>query len=476
MAKEKIFEHWIDNACSPASDGGLMDSLNPLDDSLFAKVADGTPEDIDRAVKSAHERFQSFSKTSTNDREAWLCKAAELLEVRVEQFIDLLIDEGGSSRKKAEFETNKAISFIRGAVGIVRQMSGKTLPTDYPGRLSMTMRYPRGVVAVITPFNVPLIKATRSCANALATGSTVVLLPSEEHPVLSLKFAELLADAGFPPGAVNVVAGNGYKIGDSLTGHPLIKTVSFTGSSVVGKHIQQFCAAHNKHVTLELGGKSPLVIMDDANLQEAIQGAVRGIFMHQGQACVGSSRIYVQKGIYPKFTEMFTAIASKLGMGDLRDPDTVIGPIISEKQRKRVRDHIEDARSKGAEIATGGTWEGNRCAPTVLLNVSEEMDVCKQETFGPVVSVYQIEDFDEALSKANDTVYGLSSAIFTSDLKNALEYAQQIQSGMVHINGPSITDEAHVPFGGLGDSGFGREGTEADLEAFTELKWVTLKA
>ena len=476
MAKEQIFGHWVDNSYVSASDSGMMDTLNPLDDSLYAQVAAGTKEDVDRAVQSAHERFQSFSKTSTNDREAWLCKAAELLEERYEQFIDILIDEAGSSRKKAEFETNKAISFIRGSVGIVRNMSGKTLPTDYPGRLSMTLRYPRGVVAVITPFNVPLIKATRLCANALATGSTVVLMPSSETPVLSLKFAELIADAGFPAGALNVVTGSGYNIGDSLTEHPLVKTVTFTGSTVIGKHIQQLCATHNKHVTLELGGKSPLVIMEDADLQEAVQGAVRGIFMHQGQACVGSSRIYVQKNIYPKFVEMFTGIAGKLGMGNLRDPNTIIGPLISDKQRQRVKAHIEDAQAKGAEVATGGTWEGNRCAPTVLLNVTEEMDVCKDETFGPVVSVYPFEDFDDAMAKANDSIYGLSSAIYTRDLKNAMEYAQQIQSGMVHINQPSISDEAHVPFGGLGDSGIGREGTEADLEAFTELKWVTIKA
>ena len=476
MAKEQIFGHWIDNAYVSASDNGLMNSINPLDDSLFAQVAAGTKEDVDNAVKSADERFQTFSNTSTNDREAWLCKAAQLLEERFGQFIDILIDEGGSSRKKAEFETGKAISFLRGAVGIVRQMSGKTLPSDYPDRFSMTWRYPRGVVAVITPFNVPLIKATRLCANALATGSTVVLMPSSEHPVLSLKFAELMADAGFPAGALNVITGNGYDIGDSLTCHPAVRTVTFTGSTVIGKHIQLLCAERNKHVTLELGGKSPLVIMDDANLQEAVEGAIRGIFMHQGQACVGSSRIYVQKGVYPKFVEKFTAIAGKLSMGDLRDPDTIIGPIISPKQRGRVKDHIEDARAKGATVATGGTWHNNRCAPTVLLNVSEEMDVCKEETFGPVVSVYQFDDFEEAMKQANDSVYGLSSAIFTGNLKNALEYARQIQSGMVHINGPSISDEAHVPFGGRGDSGFGREGTEADLETYTELKWVTVRA
>ena len=475
MTSEQVLGHWIDNANVSASDGGVLDVLNPLDDSPYAQVADGTPDDIERAVQSAHQQFQSFRKTSTSEREAWLCKAAELLEQRREQFMDLLIDEGGSSRRKAEFETGKAISFLRAAAGIVRQMSGKTLPTDYPGRLSMTLRYPRGVVGVITPFNVPLIKASRLCANALATGSTAVLLPSEEHPVLSLKFAELMAEAGFPAGALNVVAGNGYKIGDSLTGHPLVKTVTFTGSTVVGKHIQQLCASQNKHITLELGGKSPLVIMDDADLQEAVQGAVRGIFMHQGQACIGSSRIYVQKGIYPEFVEIFTSIAGKLGMGDLRDPETMIGPIISERQRKRIRRHIEDARDKGAEVATGGTWEGNRCAPTVLLHVSEEMDVCKQETFGPVVSVYSFEDFDEAVAKANDSVYGLSSAIFTSNLNHAFEFAQQVRSGMVHINGQTVSDEAHVPFGGLGDSGFGREGTEADLDAFTEVKWVTVK-
>jgi len=471
-----VFGHWINNASVPASDGGVLDSLNPLDDSVYAQVADGTPEDIDRAVECAHEAFRSYKDISTNDREGWLCKAAELLEQRKEEFIRILIEEGGSTRRKAEFETNKSISFIRAAVGMVRQMSGKTLPSDYAGRISMTWRAPRGVVAVITPFNVPLIKASRLSANALATGSTVVLLPSEEHPLLSLKFAELMKEAGFPPGTLNVVTGNGYEIGDSLTAHPLVKSVTFTGSTVVGKHIQRLCAEHNKHVTLELGGKNPLVIMNDANLQEAVQGAVRGIFMHQGQACVGSSRVYVHEDIYPQFVEMYAQVASKLGMGDLNDPNTIIGPIISDRQRQRVKRHIEDAKAKGATVAAGGTWDGNRCAATVLLNVTSDMDVFREETFGPVVCVYTFNDFDEVMKEANDTNYGLSSAIYTRNIHRAMEYAKGIEAGMVHINSPSITDEAHVPFGGVGDSGFGREGTEADLDAFTELKWVTIQA
>ncbi len=467
--------HWIDNAHVPAAEGGVLEVLNPLDDSLFQTVADGTPADIERAVQSAHAAFASYRNTSVNDREAWLVKAATLLEEQQQEFIDLLIDEGGSTLTKARFETGKAISFMRAAVGMVRRVSGQTLPTDYPGRISMTWREPRGVVAAITPFNVPLIKASRLCANALATGSTVVLLPSEETPVVALRFARLMAEAGFPAGALNVVAGNGYNIGDSLVGHQLVKSVTFTGSTVVGKHIQKLCAEQNKHVVLELGGKNPLLVLADADLKEAVQGAVRGIFMHQGQACVGSSRVYVERAIYDQFTQAYQGIVSKLGMGDLRDESTIIGPIISPRQRGRIQRHIEDARSKGATVLTGGEWDGNRCAPTILLDVTEDMDCYREETFGPVVCVYPIDSFEEAMEQANDTSYGLSSAIYTSNINRAMEYAKGIEAGMVHINGPSITDEAHVPFGGTGDSGFGREGTEADIEALTELKWVTIQ-
>lgn len=470
-----VLGHWINNKSCTSVDGATFTVVNPIDDSPLAEVAYGSPADMDLAVQVAHEAFQDFKQTSVNDREAWLANAASLLEERKSEFVDLLIDEAGSTATKAQFETGKAISFIRAAIGMVRRVRGETLPSDYPGRLSLTWREPRGVVAVITPFNVPLIKASRLCANALATGSSVVMLPSEHTPLIALKFAELLSDAGFPAGTVNVVAGDGYKIGDSLVTHPLVKSVTFTGSTVVGKHIQSLCARDNKHVTLELGGKNPLVILDDATLPDAVQGAVRGMFMHQGQACISSSRIYVQKGIYPQFIEIYKKVVAGLGMGDLRAPDTVIGPIISERQRDRIKSHISDAQSKGAELLVGGEWEGNRCPPTVLLNVSEDMDCFADETFGPVVSIYQVDNLDDALSAANNTRYGLSSAIYTNDLNTAMRYAKSIQAGMVHINGPSITDEAHVPFGGVGDSGFGREGTDADIDALTELKWVTVQ-
>ena len=471
----KFFGHWINNEFLASDNGASFIVANPIDDSPLAEVAEGSPDEIDHAVRAAHKAFQSYRQTSVNDREAWLARAAALLEERKDEFVDLLIDEAGSTFTKAQFEAGKAVSFIRAAIGMVRRVSGETLPSDYPGRLSFTWREPRGVVAVITPFNVPLIKASRLCANALATGSTLVLLPSEHTPIIALKFAQLLADAGFPAGTVNVVAGDGYKIGDSLVTHPLIKSVTFTGSTVVGKHIQSLCARDNKHVTLELGGKNPLVILDDATLADAVQGAVRGMFMHQGQACISSSRIYVQKGIYPKFIEAYTGVVSKLGMGNLRDPATMIGPIISDRQRERIKHHIADAQQKGAEVLVGGNWDGNRCEPTVLTNVFEDMECFSEETFGPVVSVYRVDDLDQALAAANNSRYGLSSAIYTNNLNTALRYAKSIEAGMVHINGPSITDEAHVPFGGVGDSGFGREGTEADIDALTELKWVTIQ-
>ena len=472
---QQALGHWINGEHCTSAGGATFTVFNPSDDSPFSVVAEGSAVEMDLAVQAAHDAFQTYRHTSVNERERWLANAAAMLEERKAEFVDLLIDEAGSTISKAQFETGKAVSFIRAAIGMVRQVSGKTLPSDYPGRISLTWREPRGVVAVITPFNVPLIKASRLCANALATGSTVVMLPSEHTPVIALKFAELLSEAGFPDGAVNVVAGDGYTIGDSLVTHPLVRSVTFTGSTVVGKHIQQLCARDNKHVTLELGGKNPLVILNDATLSDAVQGAVRGMFMHQGQACISSSRIYVQKGIYPEFIKAYTGAVSKLGVGDLRDPATIIGPIISDRQRERIKRHIRDAQDKGANIVVGGDWQGNRCHPTVLTNVTEDMECHAEETFGPVVSVYQVEDLDEGLVAANNSRYGLSSAIYTNDFNSALRYARAIESGMVHVNGPSVTDEAHVPFGGVGDSGFGREGTEADIDALTELKWVTMQ-
>ena len=471
----RSLRHFIGGQWVDASSGATFEVHNPLDDSHYAHAAKGTAEDMNAAIAAARVAFTSYKETTPAERERWLLRIAEIMEARQKDLVDCLIDEIGSPVQKAMFEFTKGLTMIRAAAGMCRNVRGETIPSDRPGTFSMSIRAPLGVVGVITPFNVPLIKTTRLVANALAVGNTVVHLPSEMAPHLTVLFAEIVSEAGIPAGAYNVVTGLGAEIGDYLTGNRDVDFVSFTGSSVVGQHINEICAKNKTPNTLELGGKSPTIVMADANLDEVMPLAARSIFMFAGQACIGSSRFYVERPIYDEFVKRFAMIAGKVGMGDLRDPNTVIAPIISERQRARVRDHIADAVAKGAKIAAGGEWVGNRCQPTLLTDVSEDMTVCRSETFGPVTSIYPIDSYEEGLEKANDTEYGLSSAIFTKNIDRAFHFAKNIGAGMCHINGPTIHDEAHVPFGGNGESGVGREGTDADMEAMTELKWVTVQ-
>ena len=322
----------------------------------------------------------------------------------------------------------------------------------------------------------PLIKAMKQCTGPLATGNTVVLLASEEAPALALLVAELFRDAGFPAGVFNVVTGFGHEIGDSLVTHPRIKGVNFTGSTRVGRHLSMLCGEHMKRALLELGGKNPLIILKDADLDAAVHAAVFGMFLFQGQACMASSRILVEAPIYDEFLKRYKAAAAGVGYGDLRDSKTMLGPIISQRQRDRIRHHIENAVANGATLEIGGQWEGNRCLPTILTNVNPSMVCYQEETFGPVTAVYKVGSADAALAIANDTAYGLSAAVFTQNLAEAMRLSQQIHAGMVHINAPTLHDEPHVPFGGVGDSGMGREGAQTDIDHCTEWKWVTIQA
>ena len=472
--KNQSLKHFIAGQWIDAAGGATFEVLNPLDDSHYAYAAKGTGDDIVKAVAAAKAAFTSYKETTPTERERWLLRIAEIMEARQKDLVDCLIDEIGSPFQKAMFEFTKGLTMVRAAAGLCRNVRGETIPSDRPGTFSMSIREPLGVVAVITPFNVPLIKTTRLVANALAVGNTVVHLPSEMAPHLSLIFAEIVAEAGIPDGVYNVVTGMGAEIGDDLTSHKDIDFLTFTGSTVVGQHINEICAKNKTPNTLELGGKSPTIILADADLDKVMPLAARSVFMFAGQACIASSRFYVERPLYDEFVKRFSMIIGKLGMGDLRDPNTVIAPAISPRQRERIKNHIDDARAKGANVI-GGEWEGNRCQPTLLTDVSEEMILCRSETFGPVTSIYPIDSYEEGLEKANDTEYGLSSAIFTKDIDKAFHFARNICAGMCHINGPTIHDEAHVPFGGNGESGVGREGTDADMEAMTELKWVTVQ-
>lgn len=474
MATETI-DLWIGGKGISAISGKTFPDRNPLDDSVYVQAAEAGAEDVDKAVKAAHAAFRTFRDTTAKEREGILCAAAEILQRDSQEFAQILIDEVGSPAFKAHFEIDMSIDMLRAAAGMARNITGQTIPSDHPGRFSMSVRAPLGVVASITPFNVPLIKGIRLSANPIACGNTVVLLPSEEAPRLARRIGRLYQEAGLPDGVFNVVTGYGHQIGDSLTTHPLVRAMTFTGSSLVGAHIRKLAAEHNKRVVLELGGKSPLVILDDADLDKAVQGACRSIFLYQGQVCMGASRIYVQRGVYNRFRKAFKAAAEQLGMGDLEDHATVLGPIISERQRNRVSNHIEDAREKGADVLTGGEWNGNRCSPTILENVNSSMTVYANETFGPVTSLYPVDDLDEALELSNDSEFGLSAAIYTSSLDSAMKYALRVESGMVHVNAPTLHDEPHVPFGGVKNSGVGREGAVDDIDTMTEWKWITIQ-
>ena len=470
-------ELWIDGAPRPPAAGRYFDDLDPEDDQVLARVARANATDVESAVTRATEAFAHWSQSLPGEREAALCRAADLLDRDRDAYSELLIAAGGSPFIKAQFEIDFSIRFLRSAAGMARRMRGETIPSDTPGRFSMSLREPLGVVAAITPFNVPLIKGVKQTATALALGDAVVLLTSELMPRIGLMLAATFKEAGIPDGVFNVVTGEGAEIGDSLTAHPVVRAVMFTGSTRVGRHISEICGKAQKRLVLELGGKNPMVVLADADLDRAVDAAVFGMFLYQGQICMAASRIFVEASVCDAFLHCFKRRAEAIGMGDLHAPDTWVGPIISQRQRERerVRSHIDDARTQGATLVTGGGWHGNRCEPTIFTDVTEHMTLCREETFGPVTAVYPVADAAAALARANDTDYGLSAAVFTNDINYALVLARGIRAGMVHINAPTLHDEPHVPFGGVGESGFGREGTDVDIDTLTEWKWITVQ-
>lgn len=469
-------QHWLGGKKIASGAEHSIESCNPLDDSPYCEIPMATEVTIDAAVQAAHQAFQTFRHNPVSDRERWLMKAADVMEERCESLSAALIDEIGSPITKANREVASAAKILRAAAGATRHVTGKTYPSDIPGRLSLSTRTPLGVVAGITPFNVPLIKMVKHSAMPLATGNTVVLLPSLEAPLVAEMLAEIYQEAGIPAGAFNLVFGSGIEIGDRLTSHSLVKFVGFTGSHRVGQQVAKVCGEHRKRVTLELGGKNPLVVLQDANLKQAIQGCVLGSFFFQGQICMSSSRIYVQEEIFASFTESLINAVHNIRCSDLLDPRTMIGPIINAKQRQRIKAHLDDAIEKGAQILTGNEWDHNVLFPTVLADVNPSMTIHTEETFGPVTCLYKVQSAEEALERANATDFGLCGAIFTNQLDKALEYAQRLNAGMVHINGSTIQEEPHVPFGGTGQSGFGREGTDVSIDDLTEWKWVTIRS
>ncbi len=458
-----------------AESGRLLDVNSLVTGAPWARVPLGTRADGDKAVETASAAAREWGRSAPSHREAVLLEAASIAARRRDELVEALQHEAGSTFGKAMFEATFFENILRGAAGECRRICGATYGTDVPGLFSYSVRRPLGVVVGISPFNFPLVLGGKKMAFALAAGNAFILKPSEATPVCGLILGEIFQEAGLPPGVLSVLPGEGEELGSALVSHRDVKAVTFTGSTRVGQHIAQICAPHLKKVILELGGKNPFIVLKDADLEQAVEAAAFSTFIHQGQICMAGARIIVEAGVYEDFCRRFAAKASSLKCGSLQDKDTVIGPLIRKAQCAYIGSLIEEAVSKGARLATGGGWQGAVFEPTVLVDVTPHMKIFHEECFGPVAHITRAEDADQALDLANDNAYGLSAALFTTDLRRAHTFAEAIEAGMVHINGPTVRDEAHVPFGGVKLSGMGREGGRYSIEEMTELKWITVQ-
>lgn len=472
-AVKEISPLFIDGVWRPGSEQQVSEDFNPLTGEVYAFVAQASAQDVKDAIDAAYRARDGWRNKLASEKEAILIKAADVVAARTDELRDVIIDESGSVFGKAMFEISYCVDLLRVAAGLVRQVTGETLPMTVPGQLGMTIRQPLGVIAGIAPFNAPFLLAMKKVAFALAAGNTFVLKPSEYTSVIGLKIASIFEEAGLPAGVLNVIPGPSEMVGEILMSDPRVKMVTFTGSTRVGRLLAAQAGKYLKRLTLEMGGKNPFIILNDADLDYAVDAAAFGIYFHQGQVCMASSRIIVEEGLFESFCQKFAAKAKSLKTGDPHDPDTIVGPLIRESQCAVINGHVQDAVAKGAKLLCGGQHEGALYAPTVLAGVAPEMKVYGEESFGPITSVIRARDSEEALRIANDTSYGLSSAVMTNDLQKAYDLALRLEAGMVHINNCTVADEPHVPFGGVKNSGVGREGGRASMDEMTELKWIT---
>lgn len=449
---------------------------NPYDDAPLTRIRLAEAEDVDRAHRAAAEAQPGWAATPAAERSELFLRALEIMDRRRDEIVRWLIQEVGAVRQRAEFEWSLVRAGMIEVIGYPTRVSGRILPGLTPGKENRVYREPVGVVTVITPWNFPMQLSHRSLAPAIALGNSVVLKPAEDSPVSGgLLLSRIYEEAGLPPGVLNVVIGKGSRIGDALVTHEVPSKVSFTGSTSVGSHI----AAQSplKSHSLELGGNGPLVILDDADLDRAADAAVFGSFYHQGQICMATNRIVAQAGVYDEIVDRVRERAQGLRTGDPSETDTQIGPVINDKQLDGIRDKISRSVSDGAELLVSGEPEGpaGRVLPPHVLVGDNHVASAAEEVFGPVATVVRAEHEEDALRIANDTEYGLSSAVFTNDMERGVRFARRVRAGMTHVNDTSVNDEANTAFGGEKDSGLGRFGGEWAIDAFTTDHWVSVQ-
>lgn len=465
---------YIDGQWVEGSSDKSIDNTNPFTDETLFSIRSADESDLDKAYAVAKEAQTEWATMLPQNRRAMIEKFAEVTLQHKDDIIDWLVKESGSTRIKAEGEFLASMAIIKEAATFPFRMDGLIKPSIVPNKENRVYRKPLGVIGVISPWNFPFHLAVRSIVSALATGNTVVVKPATATPVTGgLLFASLFEEAGLPKGVLNIVVGRGSEIGDAIVEHPVPKLISFTGSTEVGKGIAEKAGRLLKKTALELGGNNVFVVLDDADIDRAVESAVYSKFYHQGQICMSTNRILVAESIHDEFLKKFVERVRALKFGNPNESDTQVGPLIDHDQVDRILDQIKQTVDAGATLQVGGNADGNVLEPTVVSGVTNDMPLAKNEIFGPVAVILSFKDDAEALKLSNELPYGLSGAVHGS-IYRATEFARQVETGMIHVNDQSVNDEPHLPFGGEKDSGLGRFNGEWVLEEFTTLQWVSV--
>ncbi|MQT15136.1 aldehyde dehydrogenase [Segnochrobactrum spirostomi] len=461
----------------PASDGAVFERCNPVTGAVATRAAAATLDDVATALSAAAAAFPVWSECGPTERRSRLLAAADLLEQRVDLFVETMLAETGATAGWARFNVSLGADMLREAAASTTQIGGQIIPSDRPGTTAFAVRQPVGVVLAIAPWNAPVILGVRSVAMPLACGNTVILKASEICPRTHRLIGEVLRDAGLGDGIVNVIMSapaDAGRIVEALIASPIVRRVNFTGSTRVGRIVAEVAARHLTPALLELGGKAPFLVLDDADLDEAVKAAAFGAFFNQGQICMSTERIVVDEAVADAFTEKLARKAATLVSGDPAKGTAPLGALVGFDAVERIDALVKDAVAKGGRILAGGRTAGTLMDATVIDHVTPAMRLYSEESFGPVAAIVRVRGVEEAIRVANDTEYGLSSAVFGRDVGRAMAVARRIEAGMCHINGPTVHDEAQMPFGGVKASGYGRFGGAAAINEFTELRWITV--
>lgn len=467
----------VDDEDRPAAAGQCFECVNPITGAIASRAAAASIDDAKGAVAAAAAAFPTWSAIGPDERRARLLAAAARIEARAAEFAAIMAEETGATASWGAFNVQLAASMLRDAASLTTRIGGEVIPSERAGVTAFGLRQPVGVVLGIAPWNAPVILGVRAIAAPLACGNTVVLKSSELCPSTHRMIGETMRETGFGQGVVNVISNapaDADRIVEALIAHPAVRRVNFTGSTRVGRVVAEVAARYLKPALLELGGKAPFIVLDDADVDEAVKAAAFGAFMNQGQICVATERIIVDASIADDFVARFARKASTLVAGDPRRGDAPLGPVIGHEAIGRIEGLVQDAIIKGARLVAGGRINGTMMDATVIDRVTRAMRIYSEETFGPVVSIVRVDGVEEAIRVANDTEYGLAAAVFGRGISRAMAVARRIESGICHVNGATVQDEAQMPFGGMKASGYGRFGGMAAVHEFTELRWITV--